>query len=480
MQFFRSERGQKALVAILLSSFLSFTILSWWLLFRDERALTAIGNFYPFLAERLWQMRFLLLKYGLNILPTLIFAGTGVIAFVAYFLSLKTNFSLKKSVVITLVFQAIIFASYPVLSTDIFAYIMYNRVSAVHGANPWLVSPNHFSSDPFGQLADWQEHPSVYGAVNQIIYLPAVKLAQATGDDLFATVVFHKLTALIFSIALIAVFLQILKGKSQTSQAKIIRTIFWNPLFLLEFVGSGHNDISMFVFLALGVLSWQKEKLLWAGTFLALAVQVKIIPVFLVGFLGVYLLQHKKIDRLVAFSASFLLINVLSFAYMQVSPLSFLKRVAFNNTVYWQSLPQLFSKFLPQLQVPFALIFLAVGCLLVFLQLKKKWQPLQTTALALLIYVGVFTSAYWNWYIFWPFLVAVLAGNPRLIKITTLITATSLMAYPILWLSHRFGFGWSGWDAIIYFLIFGVPVVGWRSGFNKTSFQTKKTLKNLY
>lgn len=445
----------------LIGCFLAFVILSWWLLFRDERAIEGIENFYPFLDGSMFAIREFLLLFGLNVLPTIAFALVGAVAFGAYFLALKIDFSLKKSVVFALIFQAIVFLSYPVLSTDIFSYITSHRVFTEYGQNIWAVAPQNFPTDLYSEISDWIEHPSIYGAVKQIIYLPVALLSQVFGEDLIMTVVFYKSMALLFSVGTLFVLLKTLEGKSESHRARVVRMIFWNPLFVMEIIGSGHNDILMFFFMLLGILSWQKKWWLRSGVFFALAVQVKLIPILLVGFLGLKLLQDKRFVEICKFSGSFLMINILAFIYMNVSPLSFLERVTFNTTVYWQSLPSLFEKFLPELNLPFSLIFLIVLASLALLQLKKNWQPLQTTTIALLIYVSLFTSAFWNWYILWPLMLVVFTNNNKnrqLKKIILLMTMTSLMAYPILWLSHRFGFGNPAWNVLTYLMIFGLPL----------------------
>lgn len=459
MKIFRNKKREDSVVAVLITCFISFVILSWWLLFRDERALAAIESFYPFFEGRFFGVRELLLNYGLNLLPTIAFAFTALVAFVAYFLSLKINFSLRKSVALALIFHAIVFLSFPVLSTDIFSYIASHRVYSEYGQNIWTTAPDNFPEDPFGQLADWKEHPSVYGAANQLIYLPAARLVKLGGDDLLLAVLLYKAVATIFAAGTLAVVLKIISIYPKMDQAVLVRTIFWNPLVILEFLGSGHNDILMFFFLALGILSWQRKWWARAGIFLALAVQVKLIPIFVVVFLGLKLLQDKKFPEIAKFAGSFLLINTLALIYMNINLFDFLGRVAFNTTVYWQSMPSLFERFLPTFKFPFSLIFLLVLAALALLQIRKKWPPLKTATIALLLYVSLFTAAYWNWYILWPFMLAIFTKDWQLKKIILLTTMTSLMAYPVLWLSHRFGFGNPVWSIATYLMIFAIPPI---------------------
>ena len=52
-------------------------------------------------------------------------------------------------------------------STDIFSYVMYGRISAVYGQNPYLRPPADFADDPFlaWVFPFWRGQPTVYGPV---------------------------------------------------------------------------------------------------------------------------------------------------------------------------------------------------------------------------------------------------------------------------------------------------------------------------
>ena len=50
-------------------------------------------------------------------------------------------------------------------STDIFSYVMYGRIAAIYGQNPYVHTPSDFADDPFlaWVFAFWRDQPSVYG-----------------------------------------------------------------------------------------------------------------------------------------------------------------------------------------------------------------------------------------------------------------------------------------------------------------------------
>jgi len=450
--------AQTKLIPILGLCFVGFVLLSWVLLFRDERALPVYEALYPALGGSLSATRTWLLSYGLNVLPTLAFAATAVVAFIAYLWSLRNSFSVQKVVKAAVAFQLIAFLSYPILSTDIFSYMFADRVQTEYGQNVWEVTPDTFPEDSFASLADWKDQTKVYGAVNQIVYLPAAYLGKG---DVAATLLLYKLTTLVFALGSLAVFWKLTNGTKDKVRAILLQTIFWNPLFVLEMVGNGHNDIIMIFFVLLSILLWKQQRWLWAGVALALAVQVKLIPVVLFAYFAWYLLQKKNWAGLFRYSGAFLVVNALSFLFMQVNPLQFLERVLYNNSVYWQSLPALVERFWPGSNLPFGLVLVGVGLGLAYLQWVKKWHPIFTSALALLLYLLFFSSAYWNWYVLWVLVLIPFIKESWLKRTILALSFTSLLAYPLLWFSLRYGFGNPIWPIVTYLWIFGVPVGVW-------------------
>lgn len=454
---------KRALLPVLTLCFLSFTLLSWWLFFRDERALSGWESAYPVLSGQLWSLREWLLARGLNVLPTIAFAGVGILACVVSFLSLRSPFPRRTILKAAVLFQVITFLSYPILSTDIFSYMFSDRVFTEHQQNIWKVTPDTFH-DHFEPFADWKDQTKVYGAVNQILYLPAAYLGN---DDIFLTLLLYKATAAAFGVGCIWILLRLTKDLSEKQQSIVLQTILWSPLLLLETFGAGHNDIIMIFFLLVSLALWKEQRWALAGLFLGLSVQIKLIPILMFAFFALSLLQKKNLPALIRYGTAFLGVHIAAFLYMQVNPIEFLQRVLYNTSVYWQSLPAVVERFFPGQPVPFTLGLLLFGLALVYLQITQKWHPVFTTAVGLLVYLLFFAAAYWNWYVLWilalvPFLKQTWIKNGILV-----FTFTSLMAYPLLWLSQRYGFGHPFWPILTWLWIFGVPVISLVAFFRK-------------
>jgi hypothetical protein len=458
-----NPQNSKLLLGGLFFSVVGLALTSWWLLFRDVRALEGIELFYPHLSGKLFPIREVLLSYGLNVIPTIAFVGFGVSAFFCYLVLLQAKISISSVLRWTAILHLMAFLAYPILSTDIFSYIFSDRVFTEYGQNIWKVTPDTYPEDKFFIFSDWTDQTKVYGAFNQIVYLPAAHLGN---DDLLLTVVLYKFTALVFVFGSLWLLQKLTTEIGAKNQSLLIRLVFWNPLVILEFAGNGHNDILMIFCVLLSLLFWKKKLWLWAGVALAAAVQIKLIPVILFGFFGWYLLQKRDWRATFAFTGSFVIANAGAFFFMQVNPFEFLQRVLYNTSVYWQSLPSLTERFFPGNNLPFSVGFGVIGLGFLLLQWKKNWHPIFSSSLALLAYLLFFTSAYWNWYVLWVVFLIPFVKETWLKNMILAFSLSSLLAYPLLWLGQRYFWGSADlqtfWMVTMYLWLMGVPAfVGW-------------------
>jgi hypothetical protein len=450
--------------------FLFYVAISWILFYQDTRALLAISNFYPFLRTSLFATQTMLMHYKLNTVPTLLFALFAIAAFFFYFDSLRQNITLRKTVIYSLIFGFITFLSYPTLSTDIFSYIFSDRIATVYHQNVWQVVPLTHDSDPFAIMADWKNTTRVYGEVNQLIYtLPSL----LGGNTVWLLVMLYKLVSSVFALGIFWILYLLLKntGENKNKIARDMRIILWNPLLLLELFGSGHNDSIMIFFTLLAVYFYSKKNLLLSGVVLALAVQVKLIPILLFIFLIVSLLQKKTYKESIIFAGSFFLINLFSFWLMGVSPLTFAQRVSYNAGVYWQSLPNLLRHMYANIPVVFSISFIVVLCLLIMYQIRTKQKPLQVYVYSLIFYLFFFITAYWNWYALWILTPVPLLQNIRLRFFILLFSFTCLLAYPFYWLSLRYNYQNIIWPISIYLFVFIFPLAVYLFSKNKRVFK---------
>lgn len=437
-------------------SFFLYSILSWVLFFRDERAVGVISSrFYPQLDGFLTSTRTLLLSLRLNTIPTVLFAGLIIFSFIAYFLSLKEKISAKKVILFGILFQVIVFFSYPVLSSDVLSYILSDRVAAVYHQNVWTTRPDRFKSDPFFGLADWTDQTRIYGGVNQAIYTLA---AQVSGNDFVDSLASHKLIVFIGVLASMAVSAKILSRYFPENLVSGLALVFWNPLFVIETVGSGHNDILMLFFLLLSYFFFLGNAPILAGLALALSTQVKTTSLLLAIFLAGYLFGKRRFLDLAKFASAYGAVLLVIYRLMGVDLSWVIGRTGSSILVYWQSLPMLVHILVPQINPLLTLLLIIFMLLQLSRTVFLQHNPLTVYAQTLFVYLLFFLNAYWNWYPIWILALLPFLPSGRFRTLVLALTLSSLLAYAAYWTSLRFNYRHPIWPFVIYFALISGPV----------------------
>ncbi|HUY77494.1 MAG TPA: hypothetical protein VMV29_12035 [Ktedonobacterales bacterium] len=195
-------------------------------------------------------------------------------------------------------------------SDDIFSYILYGRISAVHHANPLITTPAAFTGDPFLPLVFWRNTRSVYGPAWLLLSGGLSLLAQALGGSLVVYVVLFKLLGLLAHLANALLIWRILGRLAPRRQLSGTLFYAWNPLCLLEFCASGHNDAVMLTLLLLGVygllraaaaarprvaLAWEVAALVAFGLSISMKyVPLILLPFFFVAIAGWLAARHRQ------------------------------------------------------------------------------------------------------------------------------------------------------------------------------------------
>ena len=170
-------------------------------------------------------------------------------------------------------------------SDDLFSYILYGRISAVHHANPLVVLPSDFPNDPFLQMVYWRDVRSVYGPVWLALSGGLSLLAEAFGGSLAVYTALFKLLGVAAHL-LNAWLVWLILGRL-APKARLLGTLFyaWSPLCLLEFGASAHNDALMLTFLLLGVYCLTRGTTGWdaaAMVAFGLSIATKYVPLALI------------------------------------------------------------------------------------------------------------------------------------------------------------------------------------------------------
>jgi len=174
------------------------------------------------------------------------------------------------------------------LSTDVYTYWDYARISVEHGGNPYADVPNDFPDDPAFPLMGsyWHDTTSVYGPG---FTLASEGHAAVVGESPDAAAWVYKALAALAMVALV-----LLAARLSPRPAFGAAFVGWNPLLALHFAGGGHNDAWMMAFVLAALALAGSGRRALAGAAWAAAIAIKWVPVL---FLPLRLLEARRTGR---------------------------------------------------------------------------------------------------------------------------------------------------------------------------------------
>lgn len=144
-------------------------------------------------------------------------------------------------------FQLLYLFAPVMLSSDLYAYVVYGRAVSVYHDNPYLEASPIPGGDPFMPLfGGWI--PSWYGPLWTWL---CAGLTGLTGDDVGLTVLVFRLVAIAAMLATSGILWAVLRRMCPERVAQGLVFFMWNPLVVIETGLSGHNDGFMLAFLML-------------------------------------------------------------------------------------------------------------------------------------------------------------------------------------------------------------------------------------
>jgi hypothetical protein len=155
------------------------------------------------------------------------------------------------------VYQVVLVGMPGVLSQDVFGYMAYGRLAAVYGLNPYVWPPSAIDKDPVvSWVAEvWRTYACPYGPLWLDVQ---TGLASVLGS--FAPVqqaVAYRVVASVLLLACLALLWDVMAHMRRLDRQERLRALAalaWNPLVLLEVVGSAHNDALMAAFSLLALV----------------------------------------------------------------------------------------------------------------------------------------------------------------------------------------------------------------------------------
>jgi hypothetical protein len=178
--------------------------------------------------------------------------------------AVHAKWALATIVTLTVVFTV----APPILSGDIFSYVDYARLGALHGLNPYLHGPAAAHADPVFPFTRWRHTPSIYGPLFTIASYPIASLGLAGALWSF------KVLAGAASLGCVALVWRCARrvGVSPVFAALLVGL---NPILVVYAIGGGHNDLLALLPLTAGLAFAAERRAALGGASLVAALATK-------------------------------------------------------------------------------------------------------------------------------------------------------------------------------------------------------------
>ncbi|HEX5619603.1 MAG TPA: glycosyltransferase 87 family protein [Solirubrobacteraceae bacterium] len=190
--------------------------------------------------------------------------------FVAWLVLVFAGGTVRPSVIVGAVVaaNAVFLLCPPTALTDLFNYLGYARLDAVHHLDPYVQLPLAQRGDPVYAYSNWHHLRSPYGPLFTVLLLPPARLS------LPAAYWTYKAIVTVASLGLLAAVWGCARrlGRSPTAAVAFVGL---NPLVLVYALGGKHNDALMMAILMAGCLLVAGRREPSGGALLAAAVAIK-------------------------------------------------------------------------------------------------------------------------------------------------------------------------------------------------------------
>ncbi len=231
-----------------------------------------------------WEAGPLSLVFGHPSLPvsSLMYAYSGVLVLMlgAYGLAVLAarSLSLRLIAVVAVALNLILLMGPPLQLTDLFNYLGYARLGALHGLNPYTHVINAESFDPVFRFTSWHNLPSPYGPLFTALTYPLAFLPLPVAYWVIKVVTVAASLGFLWCLYRCACLLDL-------DPRPVLMLVVANPIYLFFAVGAFHNDLLMLLPVtgAIALLLARRDRM--AGAVLVLAVAIKFSAVLLLPFL---------------------------------------------------------------------------------------------------------------------------------------------------------------------------------------------------
>jgi hypothetical protein len=358
----------------------------------------------------------LTLSYGLSGLVIAMLLAYGAV------LASVRSLSMRAIVICVVALHAILLLGPPVQLTDLFNYLGYARLGALHHLNPYTHVIAQQAHDPVYRLTTWHHLHSPYGPLfTALTYLLPIGSVSVSYWLL-------KIVTVLASLAFLGLVWQCARQLGRDPRFALVFVAF-NPIYLIYAIGGFHNDFFMLVpsTAAIALLLARRDRS--AGAVLMLAVAVKFSAVLLLPFLLVAVRP-----------ARVRMLQILQGAALAAIPLAALSVVLFGFSIpNLQDQSTLLTDFsIPNVVglllgigggTPLLLRVADVGLLIVVvLLLRRRGDWISRAGWATLALIA---SLAWlmPWYVIWLAPLAALGTSPRLRRATLALTVFLVLTF---------------------------------------------------
>ncbi|MGH2739473.1 MAG: glycosyltransferase 87 family protein [Actinomycetota bacterium] len=195
-------------------------------------------------------------------------------AFVPYLLAVRPSsrpVSIASAITGAAVLHLVLLPAPLTQSQDLYSYLFYGKMWAVHGANPYVDLPQAFGSDPWFAFVRWPDQPSVYGPVWTLL---SGAIARISGGSVAVAFGLTKTLVGLLLLASVAGLARAARDRDLDPGATVV-LFAWNPLVLTSVSLGGHADIAVACGVVWAALADRRGKPLIAAILLSLATLVK-------------------------------------------------------------------------------------------------------------------------------------------------------------------------------------------------------------
>jgi hypothetical protein len=341
----------------------------------------------------------------------------------AYLVAVRASgsLSLRALALVIAALHALLLLVPPLQLNDVFNYLGYARLGALHHLNPYSHVMLAESHDPVYRFASWRNYPSPYGPLFTAFTYPIALL------PLPAAYWVMKLTAVLLSL----VFLWLLYRCARLfgrDPRYVLAFVALNPLYLIYEVGDFHNDFFMLVPSLAAVMLLLARRDRSAGAALVVGAFVKFTVVLILPFLLLAAGRWRRAGRiLVGAGAAAALLTAGSFALFGAHPPNVSDQSTLITTL---SIVNILGDVAGAGGATPTVVHAADAGFLVVLALvlcrRRDWLTgIGYSTLTLLV------AATWlmPWYIVWALPFAALASSARLRRLTTAFTVFLVLTF---------------------------------------------------